>query len=401
MMKRRDFFLGSSSILLTGLLSSCGNSPADSTLNIKLLRGSIPPQLIDKFNEQLAQKLKLNFFSKLFTQKLKLNFTPEVQLKTLSENLQKWQKPNQKDDGNWFKIPFVPEKKIEIPDLITLGDYWLKPAIAQKLIQPMDIKNIHNWQNLPDEWKRIVTRNTKGEIDPSGEVWGIPYRWGYAMIAYREDEFKKLGWSPTDWGDLWRPEIKDKISLLDQSREVIGLTLKKLGYSYNTTDLSKVSNLKIELEKLHKQVKLYSSNSYLQPLILGDTWLTVGWSRDLILLSKREPGIKLVIPKSGTSIWTDIWVRPNRKEKSANIDLQNQWLDFCLQTEIANQISLFTPSPSPVLLKMKPSDIPELLRSNKLILPGQDILSKSEFLEPLSIDSIKQYRQFWQEMRNN
>ncbi|HEY9701032.1 MAG TPA: extracellular solute-binding protein [Allocoleopsis sp.] len=387
-MKRRDFFFGSSSILLTGLLSSCGNSPAESTLNIKLLRSSIPPQLIDKFSKQ-------------FQQKLKLNFTPEVQLKTLSENLQKWENPNQKDDGNWFKIPFVPEKKIEIPDLITFGDYWLKPAIAQNLIQPIDIKSIKNWQNLPEEWKKIVTRNTKGEIDPSGQIWGIPYRWGYTMIAYREDEFKKLGWSPTDWGDLWRPEIQDKISLLNQSREVIGLTLKKLGYSYNTKDLSTIPNLKIELKKLHQQVKLYSSNSYLQPLILGDTWLTVGWSRDLILLSKREPGIKLVIPKSGTSLWTDIWVRPNTQKKAENIDLQNQWLDFCLQTEIANQISLFNPSPSPVLLTMKPTDIPDVLRENKLILPGQDILSKSEFLQPLSIDSIKQYRQFWQEMRNN
>ena len=388
MMKRRDLLLGSSSILLTGILSSCGNSPAESTLNIKLLRGSIPPQLIDKFGKQ-------------FKQKLKLNFTPEVQLKTLSENLEKWEKPNQKDDGNWFKLPFSQPKEIKIPDLITLGDYWLKPAIAQKLIQPIDIKSIKNWEKLPDEWKRIVTRNTKGEIDPSGQIWGIPYRWGYTMIAYREDEFKKLGWSPTDWGDLWRPEIRDKISLLNQPREVIGLTLKKLGYSYNTTDLSTVANLKIELQKLHQQVKLYSSNSYLQPLILGDTWLTLGWSRDLILLSKREPGIKLVIPKSGTSLWTDIWVRPNRKENSANIELQNQWLDFCLQTEIANQISLFSPSPSPVLLTMKPSDIPEVLRENKLIFPGQDILSKSEFLQPLSIDSIKQYRQFWQEMRNN
>ena len=49
---------------------------------------------------------------------------------------------------------------------------------------------------------------------------------------------------------MWREELRGRISLPDSDREVIGLTLKKLGYSYNTTDLALVSDLESELEQL-------------------------------------------------------------------------------------------------------------------------------------------------------
>lgn len=40
-----------------------------------------------------------------------------------------------------------------------------------------------------------------------------------------------------DWGDLWRPELAGKISMVDSPREVIGAVLKHMGASYNTKDI--------------------------------------------------------------------------------------------------------------------------------------------------------------------
>jgi putative spermidine/putrescine transport system substrate-binding protein len=93
-------------------------------------------------------------------------------------------------------------------------------------------------------WQEIVKRDRQGQVSNTGEVWGAPYRWGTTVIAYRRDKFRELGWTPKDWSDLWRPELRDRISVVDQPREVIGLTLKKLGRSYNTTNLSQVQTLK-------------------------------------------------------------------------------------------------------------------------------------------------------------
>lgn len=45
---------------------------------------------------------------------------------------------------------------------------------------------------------------------------------------------------PQDWGDLWRPELAGKISMVASPREVVGAVLKYMGASYNTKDLDSV-----------------------------------------------------------------------------------------------------------------------------------------------------------------
>ncbi|NES85807.1 MAG: extracellular solute-binding protein [Moorea sp. SIO2B7] len=229
-----------------------------------------------------------------------------------------------------------------------------------------------------------------------------PYRWGYSMIAYRRDKFESAGLKfPTDWSDLWREELGDRFSLLDQPREVIGLTLKKLGHSYNTSDLSKIADLKTELLKLQQQVKFYSSDNYLQPLILGDTWLAVGWSTDILSIKVRYPNIEVVIPPSGTSLWTDLWVQPKQfdSEVKENLSLVNEWINFCWQSKSASQISLFTSAASPIILSLKEDDLPKDIRNDTLQRVDAQILENSDFLYPLYPKSLKQYQDLWQEIR--
>ncbi|HEY9750552.1 MAG TPA: extracellular solute-binding protein, partial [Allocoleopsis sp.] len=312
-----------------------------------------------------------------------------------------------------------------VPDLVTLGDYWLAAAIQQQLIQPLDPQQIPAWSQVPSDWQALVTRDRQGKPAVNGEVWGMPYRWGTTVIAYRADKFAEQGWAPpTDWSDLWRPELRDRISLLDQPREVIGLTLKKLGRSYNTENLSEVTNLKPELQALHKQVKLYSSTNYLQPLILGDTWLAVGWSTDILALMKNNRQIAAVVPRSGTRLWSELWVRPavkaatsasattgTRQDTTANSTKQSstnqpqqptlveQWLDFCLQPQTAIQLSVLSQAAAPSLLKIDRTTLPSALQKQPVLLPEASIIQKSEFLTPLSDQAIAQYRSLWLAVR--
>jgi putative spermidine/putrescine transport system substrate-binding protein len=194
---------------------------------------------------------------------------------------------------------------------------------------------------------------------------------------------------------VWRPELRDHISLLDQPREVIGLTLKKLGQSYNTENLNKVPELEQQLRALHQQVKFYSSDTYLQPLILGDTWLAVGWSTDVLSVMQRYQQIAALIPKPGTALWADLWVRPSGGASSTS--LGEQWIDFCWQPQIAQQISLQTKATSPIPVKLKPGDIQEQLRS--LLLSDIQVFQHSEFLLPLSKATMQQYQSLWQKIR--
>jgi putative spermidine/putrescine transport system substrate-binding protein len=354
-------------------------------LKVRLLKDSIPAQILDEFRQGLQQSAKLDFVA-------------EAQLLDLFTRLRSMQKKSTDNDLGSRLLPFGGQQTTPTADLVTLGDYWLAPAIKQKLIQPLDPKQLKAWQQLPQEWQQLVRRNDSGQPDPNGKIWGAPYRWGSTVIAYRRDKFNSSGLKPpTDWWDLWREDCKGRISLLDQPREVIGLTLKKLGLSYNTPNLDKVPQLKENLRALDRQVKFYSSNAYQQPLILGDTWLAVGWSTDLLPLARRYRQIELVVPQSGTALWADLWVRPKNEKSPDTPPLVQQWIDFCWQPNIARQLSRFTQAVSPILVSMKPEEIPDSLKNNRVLLPPAEIIKQSEFLLPLSEDSVKQYQSLWAE----
>lgn len=157
---------------------------------------------------------------------------------------------------------------------------------------------------------------------------------------------------------------------------------------------------------LHRQVKLYSSDTYLQPLILGDTWLAVGWSADVLPISKRYSNIEFVIPQSGTSLWTDLWVKPQLTD---SLDKDNerlnsaiaQWISFCWQPKTARQISLFTNGTSPILVGTEPGELSQSLRDNLFLNPEAVNLEDSEFLLPLSAQTQQQYRDLWLKMRRS
>lgn len=37
-------------------------------------------------------------------------------------------------------------------------------------------------------------------------------------------------------------------------------------------------------------------------------WVAVGWSSDIIPAAKRMSNVAVVVPKSGASLWADLWV---------------------------------------------------------------------------------------------
>ena len=383
-MERRDFLIGGGMFALSQALAACGNQEQNA-LKIQLLKGSIPIQLIEEF-------------PKLANPAISLDIQVVEQLQEVFANLERLSSLVGKPpaDRSWSWLPLGQSKTPTQPDLMTLGDGWLQGAIAQKLIQPLPIKDLPSWQRLPRLWQNLVQRDAQGYPQENGQIWGAPYRWGTTMIAYRRDKFQELGWTPQDWGDLWRQELRGKISLLDQPREVIGLTLKKLGHSYNTQDLSKIPKLKSELQSLNQQAKFYSVDRYLQPLILEDTWAAVGWSTDILPLMKRNPQIGAIIPLSGTALWVDLWVQPQGQELSEGA---KSWVSFCWEPATANKLSLLSNATSPIVTAMRPQELlPDLLK-NPLIIPPAEVIDRSEFLDPLPPKVLAQYTTLWQEIR--
>lgn len=369
---------GLGALALSCGLMGCRRTTA--TIQLALLSQSIPSQLVGKFQQQTQDEIRIALSlasdpQRIFELLQEWTTQPAEVRESLIDRLIRYLTLD-------FQQPAPPLR------LASVGDYWLSAAIQQNLIRPLSVTGLRQWQTFAEPWRRIVQRDPQGNVSKTGDYWGAPYRWGATVIGYRKDKFRDLGWIPTDWQDLWKSELRDRFSLLAQPREVIGLTLKRLGYTYNQPNLNAVAELRSALQSLDQQVKFYSSTDYLQPLILGDTWLAVGWSTDLLPVAQQEPDIGIIVPKSGTALWADCWVLP--KQDSTDVAFINQWIDFWWQADVAEALSSFSDALSPVLNKVQQNSA-----TQKLFLDSPSWLENSDFLEPLSPQSSQQYQDLW------
>ncbi|XP_038982873.1 uncharacterized protein LOC103716646 isoform X2 [Phoenix dactylifera] len=369
-------------------------------LRIVALRGSIPPSWIKEFIQAQGRRLKL---------------IPEFRgsLESIFSDL-----------SSASKKGSLQPKSAMAADIVSVGDSWLSHAIIGGLIEPMKAVEREDWfKVLGNKWKVYLCRNNKGELDSNGYVWGIPYRWGTMLIAYKKNKFRKHNLRPIeDWGDLWRPELAGKISMVDSPREVVGAVLKHMGASYNTKDIeSQVVGgreaVLHNLTMLQRQVRLFDSVHYLKAFGAGNVWVAVGWSSDVIPSAKRMSNVAVVVPKSGTSLWADLWLIFNPFQAipyaarfatdqiggrvRSPSPLVNQWLEFCLQTARGLPFQQeVVPGASPFVLEHPPLEGSQELGKGKpkldtnLIegIPPPDILMKCEFLEPLSEKAVEDHQ---------
>ncbi|KAM5551170.1 hypothetical protein ABKV19_026146 [Rosa sericea] len=371
-------------------------------LTVAALRGSVPPSWIKDFMQSQGKRSKLQ---------LKSHASLESVFSDLSRDLSK---------GD------VRPSSVAAADVVSIGDSWLSHAINKGLIEPIQGVEDQDWyKGLSDRWKVYLHRNSEGRIDPDGKIWAAPYRWGCMVIAYKKTKFRKHNLAPiSDWADLWRPELAGRISMVDSSREVIGAVLKHMGTSYNTQDIHLQVDggkdaVRQNLALLAKQVRLFDSVHYLKAFAVGDVWVAVGWSSDVLPVAKRMSDVAVIVPKSGTSIWADMWATPAVSRLETNriggrvrgpSPLIHQWIDFCLQTARALPFKQeVIPGASPSALDSASAENLEEFTKGKPRLdtnliagvPPPEILARCEFLEPLSDSTISDYQSLIDSMQKS
>ncbi|XP_057965140.1 uncharacterized protein LOC131155768 [Malania oleifera] len=354
-------------------------------LRIISLHGSIPPSWVKDFMQSQGKRLKLSLENR----------------GSLEDIFSKLSVPCSKCK--------VDPKSVVAADLITIGDSWLNFAIERAMIEPIKGLEDQDWfRGLSDKWKVYLCRNDKGELDSEGKIWAAPYRWGSMVIAYKKSKFQKYKLAPIeDWADLWRPELAGRISMVDSPREVVGAVLKYMGASYNTKNFeSQVAGGRAAVQKnlalLRKQVRLFDSVHYLKAFGVGDVWVAVGWSSDILPAAKRMSNVAVIVPKSGASLWVDLWAIPAAAKFDTSrmggrlrgpSPLIHQWIEFCLQGARALPFKQeVIPGATPSALEHATVELPHQHTKGKPKLetnliagaPPPEILSKCEFLEPLS-----------------
>ena len=398
---RRTLLLGATTAILSGMASSCSPTAADA-LKISLLEGSVPAEVLKKFRQQAGDAVQ---------------FQTANQLSDLFRQLQRWQSEQTPDFSLRQLLPWMKASAQVQPDsLVSLGDYWLTSAIAQNLIDPIQLSP-ETLEKLPIAWQQFVSRGPKGQPstgtdtpfgEPANILWAAPYKVQSLVVVYRQKKVSAgSGAQPfSSWQDLLDPKFRNRIALPDHPRIVLGLLTKMQSDSFNlgiesTADkpptaqdienqlARQVSEL---FPQLDGQVKTYDASNSLKALINEDVDVAVSWSSEVVAAQRRYRELKMTIPAEGSLLSADLWVRPKGAVMS---DRAKAWIDYCWEPGPATQISLSGKGLSPVFLGAE-ADLPAVLSGRKLSL---EAIRNSEPLLPLSPEAQTAYLEFWQRIR--
>jgi spermidine/putrescine transport system substrate-binding protein len=265
------------------------------------------------------------------------------------------------------------------------SDYMVKQMIELKMLSTLDHSRLQGLDQLLDKWQ-------SPPYDPNN-AHSIPLSWGTTGLIYNT---KALNPAPKDWNDLWqyKDQLAGKMTLLDDVREVMGATLKSLGYSYNSTNPKKLEAAYNKLLALKPAIANFQSFGWEERLISGDLVLSMTFSLLGNALALEHPDLDYVIPSSGTSVWTDTLVIPTT---APNPDAAYAWINFLLEPEnsvfVVKQSKVASPNQAVIEL------LPKELTENTDLFPTSNMLAKCEGIAAVG-KAIDLYDRYWTQLKS-
>lgn len=271
-----------------------------------------------------------------------------------------------------------------IYDLTVASDYFIQPMANQGLIEPLDLNNIPNFKNLEPD---LVNK----EHDP-GNKYSVPYMGNTVSLAYNPDNIKT---SITSFADLWKPELKSQIVMVDDQRFILGMVLKTLGYSGNDTDPAHLEEAKQKMLQLMPNIKAFDSDSPKTLMINGEVNVALVWGPEIALAQREKPQITTVLPKEGLMITFDNFVIPAGAKHKKTAEA---FINFLLEPEISAEIAKDFPYINPNTEARKLIDKKTL--ENIAIYPPPEEMKRVESLKDIG-DSVKLYDRIWSEVKSS
>jgi spermidine/putrescine transport system substrate-binding protein len=205
------------------------------------------------------------------------------------------------------------------------GDY-VEIMAAQDMLAPIDKSLLANLGNIDP----VVVQ--KSNFDPTLS-YSVPYYWGAAGIAVntaKVPDFEK------SWSIFARQDLKGRMSMLDDMREVLGDALTNLGYSVNSRDPEEIAAARDLVNQSWKpNLKKFDAEAFGKGYAQGDFWVVQGYAEVVFEEIVDNPELlkntEFFIPAEGGPAYIDsMCILKNSKNK----DLAHKFIDFIHRPEI-------------------------------------------------------------------
>ncbi|MDJ1168660.1 spermidine/putrescine ABC transporter substrate-binding protein [Roseofilum sp. BLCC_M154] len=271
--------------------------------------------------------------------------------------------------------------------IIYPSDYMVLKMVEDGLLTPLDLGRIEGLNQLFENYQNPP-------YDP-GNGHSIPISWGTTGLIYNR---QALGGEPENWEYLWQnqSQLSRQVTLLNDVREVMGATLKHLGYSLNSENAQEIEEAYEALVELKPAIASFTSDAWRPQILTGDLKIAMGYSVDASEIMEEDENLGYVIPKNGSSLWTDTLVIP---KTAPNPDGAYAWINFMLQptiaAEITKRLSFATAN------RVAYEQLPEEIQQDATLFPPPEVLANCESVSPVKDNIAQLYDRYWTQLTSS
>ncbi|WP_416197664.1 MAG: Spermidine/putrescine transport system substrate-binding protein [Sporanaerobacter sp.] len=266
-------------------------------------------------------------------------------------------------------------------DVLFPSDYIIEKMIKEDMLLKLDMNNIPNYKNIDEKFKNL-------DFDPDNE-YSVPYMWGTLGIIYNKNAVTD---KIDSWDALWNEKYSGQILMLNSQRDSIAISLKRLGYSMNSTDKDELEKAKEELIKQKPLVYAYVGDEVKDLMIGEEADIGVVWSGDAVYMMGENENLDYVVPKEGSNLWFDNMVIPSTSKHKKEAEL---FINFMCRPDIAlkNTEYIGYSTPNKETFKL----LSEEMKNNDVAYPKAESLKNCEIFNDLG-EFTKEYSRIWTEI---
>jgi spermidine/putrescine transport system substrate-binding protein len=179
-------------------------------------------------------------------------------------------------------------------------------------------------------------------FDPE-RSFSLPWQSGMTGLVVNTAEAPDV----TSVNDLFDPQYKGRVEMLDEMRDTVPLIMKAEGIdpADATAEDWTAAIDKIRGAVESGQIRKISGNDYTKDMANGDAVAVIGWSGDAVQLQADNPDIEFVMPDEGCILWSDNMVIP---VGAPNPTAAYEWMNYAYEPENQAQIADYNYYVTPV-----------------------------------------------------
>jgi spermidine/putrescine transport system substrate-binding protein len=257
--------------------------------------------------------------------------------------------------------------------------------VEKGLVQPIDTGRLKYWNSIYPELQKI------GQVN--GKQYFIPWDWGFEAILVRTDKVKT---KPQAWADLWNPEYKGHVSIIDAGENAYMETALALGLNPYETTAEQDAQVKQKLIELKSNLLNYWSDPTEASNLManGDLWVIGNaWNENYISLNREKVPVEYVMPKEKAIGWMCGY---SISSKTKNLDLVYDFLNARMAPQSLANMSNdqgYGPANKDSVALMDPETV------KLLNLDQPDVLNKIFFMRPLTEAQHQHFTDLWTEIK--